>query len=147
MPRAMESDPMTQNRTDGTYDIGFCKPPEHTRFRKGESGNRKGRPKRALHLAAVLERILREKVVPNENGRRKVVTKFEAALSQLANKAVSGDGRAVKHLCQLFRSAEEQSVAVEPTTQLSEADRKVWDNILRRFQQPSKENSDDTNQK
>ena len=62
----------------------------------------------------MLERTLREKVVTNENGRRKVKTKLEAAISQLANNAVSGDGQAVRYLCQLVRSAEEQSVAVEP---------------------------------
>ena len=138
---------MTQDCTDGTYEVGFGKPPKHAQFKKGQSGNPKGRPKGSLNLAAVLERILREKVVLNENGRRKVVTKFDAAMTQLANKAAFGDSQAVRYLCQLVRFLEERSVPVEPTTQLSETDRKVWDNILRRFQQASKENSDDTDQK
>lgn len=48
--------------------------PQHTRFKKGQSGNPNGRPKGALNLATVLARTLREKVVINEHGQRKVVT-------------------------------------------------------------------------
>ncbi len=71
---------MMQDRTNGTYDVGFGRPPKHAQFKKGQSGNRKGRPKGTLNLASVLERTLREKVVTNENGRRKVKTKLEAAI-------------------------------------------------------------------
>ncbi|HXR18018.1 MAG TPA: DUF5681 domain-containing protein [Terriglobales bacterium] len=138
---------MMQDRTNGTYDVGFGRPPKHAQFKKGQSGNRKGRPKGTLNLASVLERTLREKVVTNENGRRKVKTKLEAAISQLANNAVSGDGQAVRYLCQLVRSAEEQSVAVEPRTQFSEADRKVLNNIFKRFQQTLKEGNDEIDHK
>jgi len=45
--------------------LGYCNPPEHGRFKKGQSGNPKGRPKGTLNLATVLERTLREKVVLN----------------------------------------------------------------------------------
>ena len=87
----------------------------------------------------MLERTLREKVVINENGSRKTITKLEAAITQLVNKAASGDGHAVRYLCQLVISAEERSVVVEPITQSLETDQKVMDNILKRFQQTLKE--------
>jgi len=135
---------MKQNLTDGTYDIGFGKPPKRGQFRKGQSGNRKGRPKGTLNLATVLERKLREPVVIKANGRRKVVTKLEAAITQLVNKAASGDDHAMRYLFSLVKSAEERSAAVEPTTQFSEADQRVMDNILKRFQQSSKERRDET---
>jgi Family of unknown function (DUF5681) len=41
--------------------VGYCRPPEHTRFGQGQSGNPNGRPKSTLNLATVLERKLREK--------------------------------------------------------------------------------------
>ena len=127
--------------------VGYSNPPEHTRFKTGHSGNPRGRPKGALNLATVLARTLREKVVINENGKRKTVTKLEVAIAQLVTKATSGDGHAIRYLCQLVTSAEERSVVVEPTTQLSETDEKVMGNILKRFQQSLKEKNNETDPK
>jgi hypothetical protein len=128
----------------GMYDIGYGKPPKHTQFTKGRSGNARGRPKGTLNLATVLQRTLREKVVINENGSRKTITKLEAAITQLVNKAASGDGHAVRYLCQLVISAEERSGVAEPVTQFSDTDQKVMDNVLKRFQQTLREASDET---
>jgi hypothetical protein len=123
-------------------EVGYGKPPQNFRFKKGRSGNPRGRPKGALNMATVLNRTLREKVVIEENGKRKTVSKLEAAIGQLATRATSGDAQAIRYLCQLVKSAEERSV-VEPTTQLSETDQKVMANILKRFQQSSKEKNNE----
>ena len=125
---------MKVDKRNGTNDVGYCKPPRNSRFKPGESGNPRGRPRGCLNLETVLQRALEEKVVINENGRCKVMTKLEAAVMQLVNKAAAGDGKAMHYLCQLVVSAEERSVAVEPTAQSSETDQKVMANILRRFE-------------
>jgi hypothetical protein len=54
-----------------TNAVGFCRPPESTRFKKGVSGNPKGRPKGSLNVATVFMKTLREKVVINEHGQRR----------------------------------------------------------------------------
>lgn len=128
-------------------DVGYGKPPKHTQFKKGRSGNLKGRPKGTLNLATVLQRTLREQVVINENGRRKVITKLEAAITQLVNKSASGDAHAMRYLCHLVISAEERSIVVEPIVQFSDSDRKVMDNILKRFQKSFKDGNDETDSK
>ena len=130
---------------NGTNDVGYGKPPQSFRFKKGRSGNPRGRPKGALNMATVLARTLREKVVIEENGKRKTVTKLEVAIAQLVSKATSGDGHAIRYLCQLVTSAEERSVVVEPATQFSETDQKVMANILKRLQRPLKESKDEPN--
>jgi hypothetical protein len=108
------------------YEVGFGKPPAVTRFKKGRSGNPKGRPKGTLNMATVLARTLREKVVINENGQRKIITKLEAAVKQLVNKAASGDLRALRHLADLVASAEERAAqAPAADTPMSEDDQKV----------------------
>lgn len=73
----------------------------------------------------------------NEHGRRKTITKLEAAVKQLVNKAAGGDMNAFRTLSALAHSAEEQLAGdtVVPSTQLSEVDQKVMDNLLKRFEQ------------
>ena len=115
--------------------VGYGKPPKATQFKKGQSGNPKGRPKGRRNMATVLEKALREQVVINENGRRKAISKLEAVFKQLVNKAVSGDLRALHQLTPLMRSAEERSSeAADPTpAAMAEADQKVLQNLLNRF--------------
>jgi hypothetical protein len=115
--------------------VGYGNPPESTRFKKGQSGNPKGRRKGSHNVATVLAATLREKVVVNENGTRKTVTKLEAAIKQLVNKAASGDLRALQQFIALAREAE--ATANLPSTErsaLGELDQKVLQGILKRFQ-------------
>jgi hypothetical protein len=119
--------------------VGYRNPPEHTRFRKGQSGNPKGRPKGTLNMATVLERTLREKVVITENGKRKIITKLEAAIKQLTNQVASGELKALHLLAKLVRSAEESAVQ-GPISEsaLEENDEKVFLGILKRLEATSK---------
>jgi hypothetical protein len=114
------------------YNVGFGKPPKPTQFRKGLSGNPKGRPKGSRNLETVLEETLEEKVVINENGVRRTVTKLEAAVKQLVNKAASGDLSAVRQLLARASSAEEE-VTAPPAEPLDQNDQKVMENVLKRI--------------
>jgi len=115
--------------------VGYGNPPEATRFKKGQSGNPKGRRKGALNVATVFARTLREKVIVNENGQRKTMTKFEAAIKQFVNKAASGDLRALQLLVSLSREAETRESQSQPNNlALNESDQKVIEGILKRFQ-------------
>ena len=118
-----------------TPTAGYCNPPAHTRFKRGQSGNPHGRPKGSLNMASVLERTLREKVVVNEGGKRKTITKLEAAMKQLTNKAASGELKALQLLAAWVRSAEEPSnQGTAPNSTLDEADEKVVLGILKRLE-------------
>ena len=92
---------MSHSKKSGDYAVGYGKPPEHTRFQKGQSGNPKGRPKGSLNLATALNRALREKVVVTENGRRKTLTKLDVAIKGLVNRAVKGDPKATQQMLSL----------------------------------------------
>ena len=106
-----------------------------TEFKKGVSGNPRGRPKGSLNVATVLTRTLREKVAINENGRRRTVTKLEAALKQLVDQAAAGDLRALRHLTALAHDAEaQQNLRDSQLQDIGELDRDVMQGILRRFQ-------------
>ena len=97
-------------------------------------------------MATVLEQILREKVVINDNGVPRTVSKLEAALKQLANKATGGDIVAIRQLIAFAVSAGLESANVEPKAQLSDSDLKLMNRVLQRLQQSGKGQSDDQNQ-
>ncbi len=130
-----------------TASVGYCNPPERTRFKKGRSGNPQGRPRGTFNMATVLERTLREKVVINENGKRKTITKLEAAIKQLTNKAASGELKALQLLSALVRSAEDrpgQAPISKPA--LEEVDEKVFLGILKRFEAAGKKDQGDSDE-
>ena len=113
------------------YDIGYGKPPEHSRFQKGQSGNPKGRPKGALNVGTVLNRTLSEKVVVMDQGKRRTITKLEAAFKQLVNKAAQGDARALQQLLSLG-----SHIGVEPpraTNVLDHDETAVLQQLLQRL--------------
>ena len=85
----------------------YRKPPEHTRFKKGQSGNPRGRP--AKNLPALLAAALNEKVTVTENGKRRQVTKREAVIAQLVNKSASAELRATKMLIDMLRDIEKRA--------------------------------------
>ena len=113
------------------YDIGYGKPPEYSRFQKGQSGNPKGRPKGALNVGTVLNRTLSEKVVVMDQGKRRTITKLEAAFKQLVNKAAQGDARALQQLLSLG-----SHIGVEPpraTNALDHDETAVLQQLLQRL--------------
>lgn len=127
---------MSDNRRpkSANYAVGFQKPPVERRFKPGVSGNPRGRPKNSLNIGTVLQRALLEMVVINEGGQRRTISKLEAAVKQLTNKAASGDLSAVKLLLALIHSAEEQEEQKTPaSTALGETDQKVMQGMLKRF--------------
>lgn len=80
---------------DPPGDVGYKKPPKHTRWKKGQSGNPERRRKHAPRGAiALIDEIWQEPITIVENGERRRVTIFEAILSQLMFKELSGDRRA-----------------------------------------------------
>jgi hypothetical protein len=75
------------------YAVGKWKPPLHTRFKKGQSGNPSGRPKGKVTVAdadAVLDQVLNALIPVNENGRPLKITKMRALYTRTVNEALKG---------------------------------------------------------
>ena len=73
----------------GEYRVGRGKPPLHTRFRKGRSGNPRG-PRRK-DLPPLLLAALNEPVTVDRDGRRRRISKREAIVAQLVDKSADAD--------------------------------------------------------
>jgi hypothetical protein len=129
--------------SSNTSGVGYRKPPVESQFKPGKSGNPKGRRKGSLNFQATLLRTLQETVIINENGKRKQVTKLEAALKQLLNKAASGDLRALMLLTTLVRPLEQRLTDEQlPNEEIAEADETILRKILQRYEQESGEDND-----
>ena len=50
------------------YEVGYGKPPPHTRLVKGQSGNRRGRAPDAKNMKTLLTKALNELVIVTDNG-------------------------------------------------------------------------------
>ncbi len=77
-----------------TYTVGYGRPPEATRFKAGQSGNPKGRPKGCHNFQTLLDDELQARVAVIINGKTKLLTKAELAVRQQVDKAAHGDPRA-----------------------------------------------------
>jgi hypothetical protein len=119
---------------DSDYEIGYGKPPRATRFVKGRSGNPRGRPSGAKNFTTLLNEALNEGVLVTENGGRRKISKREAIVTQLANRAAAADFRAIKILLDIVRDIERQT---EPgsreTAEFREADQKVIEQLKARL--------------
>jgi hypothetical protein len=113
------------------YEVGYGRPPRHSRFRTGESGNPNGRPKGASNLATLLERALNERVVVSEN--RKRITKREAVLKQLVNKAASGGPKSIQLLLAEMRQVEGREQSPTESMLFDETDREVIRHLYERL--------------
>ena len=117
-----------------TYPVGYRKPPRRTQFKKGRSGNPKGRPKGTPNFATALEQALSEQVIVNEGGQRYPVTKLVATVKQLVNHATQGDPRATQQVLNVLHVLDDKTTAAQgPRLRLAEADHLVIDQIVIRI--------------
>jgi hypothetical protein len=88
---------MTGHDTTG---IGYGRPPLHSRFKPGESGNPQGRRKGALSFKSDLLDELSETIaVPEASGEVRI-TKQRAIVKQLVAASIAGDAKAASALGQ-----------------------------------------------
>ena len=118
----------------GNYEVGYGKPPRHTRFQKGRSGNPAGRPRGKKNLATLLSDALDQKIIVVEDGRRKKISKREAIVTQLVNKSASADLKATQIVLAMLRDVETRADSGGADIEsLTEADRQIIQRIQARI--------------
>jgi hypothetical protein len=88
-------------QADAAYEIGYGKPPRHSRFKLGNKSG-KGRRKGCRNLKTIVREAFEAKVSAKINGTTRKISKIELAAHQLANKASSGDLRAIAAALELY---------------------------------------------
>jgi hypothetical protein len=116
------------------YEVGYKKPPKASQFKKGKSGNPKGRPKHRLRPAAtLLLEELAKSIEIIEKGVRRTVTKQEALMMAVVNQSIKGDPPARRYVLEELKHHrirdEEEGVEVY-TWRVTREDRAKIDSFL-----------------
>lgn len=124
--------------------VGYGHPPVEHQFKKGQSGNPAGRKKGSKNIATMVEEALAEKVTVNINGKRKTVSKLEAAFIQQSNKAAAGDPKAVALMISIMTGAQQRAEAQAGSDATTPEARKALDmqllqSLRQRLQEPDDE--------
>ena len=124
---------MPSKYSDRPYTVGKGKPPKHTQFGKDRPGNLKGRPPGSRNADTIIKKALAVRFDVKENGKERKISKLEAAVTQLANKAASGDLRAIETVLRLNRDIEARSLPHNTQQPLSDADLAVLEQFAERL--------------
>jgi hypothetical protein len=121
-----------------TQKIGFKSPPQHSQWRKGQSGNPSGRPKGKPNFATELAQELGEFINITENGRQRRITKQRALLKSLTTGGIKGDVRAANIMLNLANRLVDDTAGQPTAAELTAEDRAILKSFLDRHATPTK---------
>jgi Family of unknown function (DUF5681) len=107
------------------YVVGYKKPPQHTRFKKGQSGNPRGKVEGRKNYRTEFLEELGEKVTVSENGRARKLSKQTLVIKRMVADAVNGDARAREHLLRLIGQIDAFESGSEPTAPSAAEDAEI----------------------
>lgn len=119
------------------YRVGYKQPPRHSRFRPGQSGNAKGRPKGTKNLKTDLEEELREKIQVREGDQPLKLSKQRAILKAQANRAIQGDTKAANLVVKLINDILLEDEDNEHESVLTEDDQAILERYRARAVEPT----------
>jgi hypothetical protein len=101
------SKPIERVRLDPNRErVGYCRPPKKNRFKKGQSGNPRGRPKGRKNEETIWNELLDRKVKVRERGRERWITVREALQRRFLEDALRGNAKSAAFVLDRSRSAE-----------------------------------------
>lgn len=126
----------------GKYAVGYGKPPVHSRFQPGQSGNPRGRPKGTRNLESDLRDELKERILVREGAGERRISKQRALVKSLTAKAIKGDARAATVLLNMILRILEGGAREAPETTLTAEEKAIIEALERRLRPrpPGKDN-------
>jgi Family of unknown function (DUF5681) len=90
---------------EGNYEVGYGRPPLHSRFKPGKSGNPKGRPKQSRNLRTIVKQVLTEDMHIRDGDRVRRTPALEAFVRTIRARCFKGDVKALASLMVLLRQS------------------------------------------
>lgn len=117
----------------GDFEVGYGKPPTKSRFKKGQSGNPKGRPKKSRNLKTLLEDALNEVITVQQGDTVRRLTKKEVAIQAMITKAMKADSKAFIALFgATLKANETDDIGEAASSPTSAADEEILADYVRR---------------
>src|SRR5436189_3363747 len=91
----------TRGAKKSDYAVGYARPPQHSRFQKGQSGNPSGRRQGVHNFATEVMSTLSTSVTVDDGDRLRIMSVQAATMATLRDKALGGDPRALDRLIDL----------------------------------------------
>jgi hypothetical protein len=113
------------------YAVGYGKPPKHSRWQKGQSGNPKGRPRRNRDVSALIATLLDQRIVVRKGKTTKRMRRLDHLLDRIFENALAGDPRLIRMLLDEAHKSETRREKQEP--HFEAADREVIAAVLKRL--------------
>lgn len=121
-----------RNNQTGDYDVGYGKPPVHTQFKPGQSGNRKGRPKGIKNFKTYLLEELSERVTVIIDGRKVRLPRAKIVVKSQVAKAMKGDSKAAALVINLLADIFDLDEQDASETPLDNDDQAILDAYIAR---------------
>jgi hypothetical protein len=119
-----------KQRPRGDYEVGYARPPASGRFKPGDVGNPKGRPKKKKTVGQIIEDGMMKRITLEENGRSRKVTVQELILLNVMRSAARGDLAAVRVLFAMKERYQDSSATILNPSDLEAEDRKIIEEHL-----------------
>jgi len=127
----MSTDREDMHKSDLDDDkVGYGRPPKKHRFKKGKSGNPKGRPKGGKGLKTDLKEELASKITVKIAGKEHTGTKQRLMLKAITLRAAAGDTRAAEKLFNLILTVIGAEDEDAQSDRLSKQDEKLLNQFL-----------------
>ena len=114
---------------DSTYKTGYGKPPKDSQFKKGQSGNPKGRPKETRNLRTLFDDVMLEEVEYTENGKKRCRTALEVIFLRLRQRALKDDSKAAEMILRYFQQFGMSRSESEPIDALLDDDKAILEDF------------------
>jgi hypothetical protein len=116
------------------YTVGYRKPPKETQFKKGVSGNPRGRPKGSRNLNSVILDVATRPICITEGAEKRTGIYTEAMVLDMAQKAIKGDRHARSEFLNLLIMAEKSEEDDGSSQELDELDAATLRGAIKRLQ-------------
>jgi len=101
------------------YKVGYRRPPEHSRFRPGQSGNPRGRPRQRRNFRTVLDDTLQQTIEVIMNGRPCRMKRIDALVRTTVDRALKNEPKATAALMVMMRQTGAMGESTEPVSEMN----------------------------